>query len=528
MPKVLIADKMSPLAEETFKTRGVDVDYKPGMSPEELIACIGEYDGLAVRSSTKVTPKVLAAATKLKVVGRAGIGVDNIDVQEATAKGVVVMNTPFGNSITTAEHAIAMMFALARQIPAANESTHAGKWEKSKFMGVELYAKTLGLIGCGNIGAIVAERAQALKMRVIAFDPFLSPERAADIGVEKVDLEVLYARADFISIHTPLTKETANLIDADAFSLMKEGMRIINCARGGIIVEEALKKALDDGIVAGAALDVFAEEPAKENPLFGDDRVVCTPHLGASTSEAQVNVAEQVASQLSDYLLAGGVSNALNMPSITSEEAPKLKPYMALAQQLGAFAGQLTSSGIKRVVIEYEGQVASLNTKPLTAGLLCGLLAPQMSTVNMVNAPAVAKDRNIQLTEVIHDREGDYQTLVRLTVETENQIRTVSGTLFANGQPRLVEVNNVLLEAELSGNMLFIVNEDKPGIIGALGSLLGNNGLNIGTFALGRKDEGDLAVALIAVDQPIKDLVLTQVANLAHVQQVRGLSFVAA
>ena len=525
MAKVLISDKMSPLAEETFKARGVDVDYKPGMTPEELIEVIGEYDGLAVRSSTKVTPKVLEAAKNLKVIGRAGIGVDNIDVAAATANGVVVMNTPFGNSITTAEHAIAMLLATARQIPAANASTHDGKWEKSRFMGVEVTSKTLGLIGCGNIGAIVAERAMGLKMRVIAFDPFLAPERAADLGVEKVDLETLYARADFITIHTPLTKETANLVDADAFTLMKDGVRIINCARGGIIDEDALKAALDSGKVAGAAVDVFAVEPAKENVLFGDERVICTPHLGASTKEAQVNVAEQVADQLSDYLLTGGVSNALNMPSITAEEAPKLKPYMALAQQIGGFAGQLTRSGLKRVVIEYEGQVAGLNTKPITAGLLCGLLAPQMSTVNMVNAPAVAKDRNIQLTEVTHDREGDYQTLIKLTVETENQTRTVSGTLFANGQPRLVEVSGVYLEAELAGNMLFIVNADKPGFIGALGTVLGHNGLNIGTFALGRKAEEETAVALVAVDQPIKDVVLDQVANLAHVQQVTALNF---
>ena len=525
MPKVLIADKMSPLAEETFRARGVDVDYKPGMTPEELIACIGDYDGLAVRSATKVTPKVLEAATNLKVVGRAGIGVDNIDIPAATSSGVVVMNTPFGNSITTAEHAIAMMLAVARQIPAANGSTHAGKWEKSRFMGVEVTSKTLGLIGCGNIGSIVAERAMGLRMRVIAFDPFLAPERAADLGVEKVDLDTLFGRADFISIHTPLTKETANLVDASAFAKMKDGVRIVNCARGGIIDEEALKAALDSGKVAGAGIDVFASEPAKENILFGDDRVVCTPHLGASTTEAQVNVAEQVADQLSDYLLTGGVSNALNMPSITSEEAPKLKPYMALAQLIGSFAGQLTRTGLKRVVVEYEGQVATLNTKPLTAGLLCGLLAPQMSTVNMVNAPAVAKDRNIQLTEVTHDRDGDYQTLIRLTVETESQIRTVSGTLFANGQPRLVEVNGVQLEAELAGSMLFVVNEDKPGFIGALGTLLGHNGLNIGTFALGRKAEGEHAVALVAVDQAVNELVCEQVANLAHVRQVTALNF---
>ncbi len=525
MPKVLISDKMSPLAEETFKARGVDVDFKPGLSPDELKAIIGGYEGLAIRSSTKVTPDILKAAKNLKVIGRAGIGVDNIDVGAATAAGVVVMNTPFGNSITTAEHAIAMMMAVARQIPEANASTHAGRWEKSRFMGIEITGKTLGLIGCGNIGAIVAERAQGLKMKVLAFDPYLSHERAIDLGVEKVELDTLFERADFISLHTPLTPETKGIVGADAFAKMKDGVRLVNCARGGLVDEAALLDALNSGKVAGAALDVFAEEPAKDNPLFGHAAVVCTPHLGASTVEAQVNVAQQVAEQMADFLVTGGVTNALNMPSLTAEEAPKLKPYMTLAEQLGSFAGQLTETGLKRVMIEYEGHVAELNVKPLTATLLQGLLAPSVSTVNRVNAPAVAKDRNIQITEVIHDREGDYHTHIRLTVETERQTRTVSGTLFANGAPRLVEVNDVYLEAELTENMLFVVNDDKPGFIGALGMLLGGNGLNIGTFALGRNESRGEAVALIAIDASIKDIVLDQVRALAHVRQAKRLNF---
>ncbi|WP_308912037.1 phosphoglycerate dehydrogenase [Pseudokordiimonas caeni] len=525
MPKVLISDKMSPLAEQTFKEAGVEVDYKPGLTKEELVAIIGEYDGLAIRSATKVTPTILAAAKNLKVIGRAGIGVDNVDVPAATNAGVVVMNTPFGNSITTAEHAIALMLALAREIPQANASTHAGKWEKSGFMGVELTGKTLGLIGAGNIGSIVADRAQGLKMKVVAFDPFLSAERAADLGVAKVELDELFKRADFITLHTPLTDQTRGIIGKAAFEKMKKGVRIINCARGGLIDEAALKDALDSGKVAGAALDVFAEEPANENVLFNHPKVICTPHLGASTTEAQVNVALQVAEQMAEYLMTGGVTNALNMPSVSAEDAPKLKPYMALAGQIGSFAGQLTEHGLKKITVEYEGHVAELNTKPLTAAVLQGLLSPLMTSVNMVNAPVIAKERNIDVTETKHDREGDYQTLIKLTVETEHQTRTVSGTLFANGAPRIVEVNGVRMEAELAPNMLYVINNDKPGFIGALGTLLGHNGVNIATFALGRRVEGEEAVCLVAVDQPIKDIVLDQLTALAHVRQAKKLSF---
>lgn len=525
MPKVLISDKMSPLAEQVFKERGIEVDFKPGLSKEELIGIIGEYDGLAVRSATKATPNVLKAAKNLKVIGRAGIGVDNIDIPAATDAGVVVMNTPFGNSITTAEHAIAMMMALARQIPHANESTQAGKWEKSRFMGVELTGKTLGLIGCGNIGSIVAERALGLKMKVAAFDPYLAVERAADLGIQKVELDELFERADVISLHTPLTDQTRGIVGVEALAKMKDGVRIVNCARGGLIDEAALKDALDSGKVSGAALDVFEVEPATENPLFGHDKVICTPHLGASTSEAQVNVALQVAEQMSDYLLTGGVTNALNMPSLSAEEAPKLKPYMELAKQIGGFAGQITETGLKRVVIEYEGHVGTLNTSPLTAVVLEGLLSPLMSSINMVNAPVVAKKRNIQITEVKHDRGGDYHTLIKLTVDTERGSRSISGTLFANQKPRIVEVNDVMLEAELAPNMLYVVNDDKPGFIGALGSLLGHNGVNVATFALGRKVLGEEAVALVAVDEPVKDIVLDQLAALAHVRQAKKLSF---
>ena len=525
MPKVLIADKLSEQSVQVFKDRGIEVDVKTGMSAEELIACIGEYDGLAIRSSTKVTPEVLAAAKNLKVVGRAGIGVDNVDTHAATQSGVVVMNTPFGNAITTAEHAISMMMALARQIPQANESTHQGKWEKSRFMGVELYGKTLGLIGCGNIGAIVADRALGLKMKVVAFDPYLSADRAVELGVEKAELDQLLSRADFITLHTPLTDQTRGMINASALAKMKKGVRIINCARGGLVVEADLKKALEDGHVAGAAFDVFEQEPAKENILFGMENVVCTPHLGASTSEAQENVAIQVAEQMSDYLNTGAVTNALNMASVSAEDAPRLKPYMKLAEQLGGFAGQITQSSISEVIVTYSGAVAQLNTRPLTAIAIQGLLSPLMESVNMVNAPVIARERDIEITEVKKEDCEQYHTLITLTVKTERQTRTVSGTLFGDNLPRLVEVNGIHLEAEVGPHMLFLTNDDKPGFIGALGTALGNAGVNIASFHLGRPTKGSEAIALLQLDQEIGDDLLSEVRKLPQVHQAQTLDF---
>ncbi|WP_439816513.1 phosphoglycerate dehydrogenase [Zavarzinia sp. CC-PAN008] len=525
MTRVLISDDLSPRAAAIFEERGIQVDQKVGLKKEELIAIIGQYDGLAIRSATKVTADVLAAATNLKVVGRAGIGVDNVDIAAATARGVCVMNTPFGNSITTAEHAIAMMFALARELPAADRSTQAGKWEKNRFMGVELYGKTLGVIGCGNIGGIVAERALGLKMRVAAYDPFLSPERAVEIGVDKVELDELFRRADFITLHTPLTDATRGIIDAKAIAKMKPGVRIINCARGGLVVEADLKEALDSGHVAGAALDVFAVEPAKDNPLFGHERLVATPHLGASTLEAQENVALQVAEQMSDFLIDGAVTNALNMPSVTAEEAPRLRPYMKLAEQLGSFAGQLTETGLKKIVIEYEGHVAGLNTRPLTAIALKGLLGPLMDSVNMVNAPIVAKERNIDVAEVKHERSGDYQTLMRVSVTTDKYTRDVAGTLFADSKPRIVGVKGIRVEGELGPHILYVTNRDTPGFIGKLGMTLGNAGINIATFALGRAAPGEDAVSLIEVDQAIPDSVVAQIQALPQVVQVKPLRF---
>ncbi len=524
MVKVLISDKMSPLAAEVFKNRGIEVDVKTGMDKDELAKVIGDYDGIAIRSSSKLTPTVLANTGKLKVIGRAGIGVDNVDLPAATQAGIVVMNTPFGNAITTAEHAITMMLSLARQIPAANASTHAGKWEKSRFMGVELMGKTLGVIGCGNIGAIVADRAQGLKMKVIALDPYLTEDRAANLGVEKVELDALLARADFISLHTPLTDQTRNIIGADAINKTKPGVRIINCARGGLVDEVALKAAIENGHVAGAALDVFAEEPATENILFGMEQVVCTPHLGASTSEAQEKVAVQVAEQMADYLLTGAVTNALNMASVTAEEAPQLKPYMTLAEQLGAFAGQATQSAITEIEICYEGHVAGLNTKPLTAIVVKGLLGPLLEGVNMVNAPVIAEERDIKILEARSETAGDYHTLITVTVKTETQTRSVKGTLF-NQKPRLVEIKGIHIDAMLGPNMLYVANHDKPGLIGALGTILGTSGVNIATFNLGRATEGGDAIALIEIDgQPPAD-VLAQVQGLEHVVHAIPMQF---
>ncbi len=526
-PRVLVSDKLSEAAIDIFKARGVDVDFKPslGNDKDALLACIGDYDGLAIRSATKVTAKIIEAASKLKVIGRAGIGVDNVDIPAASAKGIIVMNTPFGNTITTAEHAISLMLALARQIPAANASTHAGKWEKSKFMGVELFNKTFGLIGCGNIGSIVADRALGLRMRVIAYDPFLSDERAVELGVEKVDLDELFKRADFISLHTPLTDKTRNIIDAKAMEKMKRGVRIINCARGGLVVEAALKAALDAGHVAGAALDVFEVEPAAENILFDHPNVVCTPHLGAATSEAQENVALQVAEQMSDYLLQGAVSNALNMPSISAEEAPRLKPFVALAELLGSFAGQLTESNIKAVTIEYAGDVGEMNVKAMTSALLAGLMRPILGEVNMVSAPVMARERSIKVDEVRQTKRGVYDNYIRLNVKTSNQERSVAGTVFSDGKPRIIQIKGINMEAELGSQMIYVTNEDKPGFIGAFGRLLGDANVNIATFNLGRDVAGGNAICLAEIDGKVTPELLAEIEALPQVKQAKSLSF---
>ncbi len=524
MPKVLISDELSPAAIEIFKARGIEVDFKPGLKKEQLLDIIAAYDGLAVRSNTKATAEVIAAGKNLKVIGRAGIGVDNIDIPAATAKGVVVMNTPFGNSITTAEHAIALMFAAARQIGAADASTQAGKWEKNRFMGLELTGKTLGLIGCGNIGALVAERGVGLRMKVIAYDPFLAPERALALGVEKLEIDDLLARADVISLHVPLTDKTRNILSADNLAKTKKGVIIVNAARGGLVDEAALRALLDGGHVAAAGFDVFAVEPAKENVLFGAPNFVATPHLGAATTEAQENVALQVADQMSDYLLTGAVMNALNMASISAEEAPRLKPFADLAEKIGLFAGQILEQDLEAVEIEFEGEVAALNTKPLTAAALSGVLRTMLQHVNMVSAPAVLKERGTPLTEAKRDRSPTYDSLIRLRVKTGGGWRTLAGAVIA-GQPKIVEVKGVALEAGFHPRVLYVNNLDKPGFIGALGTMLGDANVNIATFHLGRVAAGEEAIALVAVDEDVPEALLARVRALSQVRYAKVLKF---
>ena len=525
MVKVLISDKLDPLGVEIFEKHGVEVDYKPGLSPEEQCDIIGQYDGLVVRSATKVTPELLAKATNLKVVGRAGIGVDNINIPTATEKGVVIMNTPFGNSITTAEHAIGMIISLARHIPQANESTHQGKWEKKLFQGTELFNKVCGVIGCGNIGSIAADRALGLRMKVIAYDPFLTEERAKEIGVEKVELDDLLARADFITIHVPKNEHTTGLINKDTLAKMKDGVRIVNCSRGGIVVEADLKDALDSGKVAGAALDVYEVEPAKENALFGYKNVVCTPHLGASTKEAQVNVAVQVAEQISDFLLNGAVTNALNMPSVSAEDAPKLAPYLKLAEQLGKFTGQITESAIESIDIEYCGTVIGVNTDPVTSTLIAHLLGPQMESVNLVNALQVAKERGINIKQSYDEDGVNWRSVINVVIKTKAHTRNVTGTLFTGKEPRIVNVEDVPIEIALSSDMLFIRNQDKPGLIGGLGTVLADAKINIGDFRLGRTVEGEDAICVVSLDQPVSDDLFDKVKALPQVRDAKRLKF---
>jgi D-3-phosphoglycerate dehydrogenase / 2-oxoglutarate reductase len=526
-PRVLVSDKLSPTAVQIFKDRGVEVDYLPdlGKDKDKLLEVIGQYDGLAIRSATKVTEKLIAAATRLKVVGRAGIGVDNVDIPAASRRGIIVMNTPFGNSITTAEHAIALMFAVARQLPEANASTHAGKWEKNRFMGVEITGKTLGVIGCGNIGSIVAMRGVGLKMHVIAFDPFLSEGRAQELGVEKVELDEIFARSDFITLHTPMTDKTRGIIDRQALAKMKDGVSIINCARGGLIVEADLIEALKSGKVAGAGIDVFEVEPATESPLFGMENVVVTPHLGAATSEAQENVALQVAEQMADYLVKGAVSNAINMPSITAEEAPRLKPFIKLAEVLGAFVGQVTEEPIQEVEILFDGNTAAMNTRALVSAALAGLIRPQVADVNMVSAPIMAKERGIVLSEVRRDKSGVFDGYIRLNVTTKTKTRSIAGTCFSDGKPRFIQIKGINLDAEVGEHMLYTTNADAPGIIGLLGTVCGTNGVNIANFQLGRNRPGGDAIALLYLDAPFPEKVLEEVRSHPAIESAKPLQF---
>ena len=529
-PKVLVSDKLSETAVQIFRDRGIEVDFEPalGKDKDRLAEVIGQYDGLAIRSATKVTDKILANATNLKVIGRAGIGVDNVDIPSASKKGVIVMNTPFGNSITTAEHAIAMMFAVARQIPEANASTQAGKWEKSRFMGVELFNKTLGVIGAGNIGSIVCDRALGLHMKVVAYDPFLSEERAKQIGVTKVELDELLARADFITLHVPLTDKTRNILSRENIAKTRKGVRIVNCARGGLIDEEALAEALKSGQVAGAALDVFAVEPANENVLFGLPNVVCTPHLGAATTEAQENVAIQVAEQMSDYLLTGAVQNALNMPSVTAEEAATMGPWLKLAEHLGTFTGQMTDEPIKAVNVLYDGAVAEMNLAALNCAVIAGIMKATNPDVNMVSAPIVAKERGMKISTTNQAKSGAFDAYIKVTVVTEKRERSIAGTCFSDGKPRFIQIKGINIDAEVGTHMLYTTNNDVPGIIGTLGRTMGEAGVNIANFTLGRSSVGKDAIALLYLDAPPPQTVLKALTDTGLFNQVRPLIFDAA
>ena len=524
MHKVLIADKLSDEAVKIFKDNGIETVVKTGLSEEELIKELETCDGLVVRSATKPNKNIIEKSKRLKVIGRAGIGVDNIDLDAATNNGKVVMNTPFGNSITTAEHAITLLLSTARQIPFADKTTHDGKWEKSSIKGVEVTGKTLGIIGCGNIGTIVANRALGLQFKVIVFDPFLQNERAKEMGVEKVELNDLFKRSDFITLHTPLTEKTKNIINKESFSIMKKGVRIVNCARGGLIDEDALKENLESGHVASAALDVFVNEPPKDSPLLGTKNLIMTPHLGASTTEAQEKVALQVAEQISDYLKTGAITNAVNTFSLTAKEYNTVQPYLKLSEQLGGFAGQLTENAIKKIHIEFEGAVSEVNTQPLMQTIICSLLKSNFDGVNVINSVAVAKTKSIEISETKHEKTSEYQTCVTLTIETEKQTRSVSGTLFG-GKPRIVNIKGIKIEAELADNNLYISNQDKPGFISDLSKILADNKINIATFNLGRKESGGEAIALISTDNPIDEKVIDEIKKIPLVIQAKPLTF---
>jgi|TARA_B110000967_G_scaffold163267_1_gene170119 D-3-phosphoglycerate dehydrogenase len=526
-PKVLISDSLSEAAVQIFKDRGIDVDFMPalGKDKDAFLAAIPKYDGLAIRSASKATAKIIAAATNLKVIGRAGIGTDNIDKDAASKAGIIVMNTPFGNMITTAEHAIAMMFAVARQIPEASASTHAGKWEKSKFMGVELTGKTLGVIGAGNIGGIVCDRARALKMKVMAYDPYLGEEKAEKMGVKKVELEELFANADFITLHVPYTEQTANILSAENIAKLKKGVRIINCARGGLVDEQALADALKSGHVAGAAFDVFAVEPATDSPLFNLPNVVVTPHLGAATTEAQENVALQVAEQMSDYLLTGAVTNALNMPSVTAEEAKVMGPWIKLSGHLGNFIGQMTDEPITAINILFDGVVSNMNLKALTAATIAGIMKKANPDTNMVSAPVIAKERGIQISTTKQDQSGTFEGYVKVTVVTGKRERSVAGTVFSDGKPRFIQIKGINVDAEVGAHMLYTTNEDVPGIIGTLGQTMGSHGVNIANFTLGRAGVKGEAIALLYVDDVVPPKAISALQDTGMFQQVKRLTF---
>jgi D-3-phosphoglycerate dehydrogenase len=523
--KVLISDNISPKCIEILRNSGLEVDFKTSMKPDELKACISDYHALIIRSATKVTSEIIEAAKNLKVIGRAGSGLDNVDKTAATKKGIVVMNTPGGNTITTAEHTIALLVSLARRVPQATISMKAGKWEKKKFLGIELFNKNLGIIGIGNIGSQVAKRAQALEMNVIAYDPFLSEEKAKAMGVEKVTLPELFRRSDFITIHTPLTSETKNIINKNSIEIMKPGVRIINCSRGGIVNEKDLYDALVTGKVAGAALDVFEKEPPENNPLLKLDNLICTPHLGASTKEAQENVAIAIAEQVVDYLINGTIRNAVNFPSIPPDQFSRLQPYIDLAEKLGGFASQLFEGGITEISIEYKGDASEIDTAPVTIAAIKGLLTPILQeTVNFINAPVIAKERGIEVKETKSADAGDYQSMIVLRLKAKNKESYFAGTLFSKKDPRIVAVDTFKVEIVPSGDLLFIFNNDKPGVIGNIGTLLSKNNINIARMHFGRETLGGRAISVVTIDTPATQQVIEEIKRLPNILSVKQIT----
>jgi D-3-phosphoglycerate dehydrogenase len=523
--KVLISDNISPKCIDILEKSGIEVDVKIGMKPYELKDCIGDYHGLIIRSATRVTSEIINVASNLKVIGRAGSGLDNIDRTAATKKGIVVMNTPGGNTITTAEHTISLMLALARQIPQATISMKAGKWEKKKFMGVELFNKTLGIIGIGNIGSQVAKKAQGLSMNVIAYDPFLSEDKAKAMGVEKVDMEELLKRSDFITIHTPLTPETKYMIDKETIKTMKNSVRIINCARGGIINEKDLYDALITGKVAGAALDVFENEPPDNNPLITLDNVISSPHLGASTKEAQENVAVTIAEQIADYLINGTIRNAVNFPSIPSDQITRLKPYINLAEKLGGFASQIFKGGVTEITIEYQGDASEIDTAPVTIAAIKGFLTPILEeTVNFINALFIAKERGIEVKETKSSDAGDYQSMIVIRVKAKEKENYFAGTLFSKKDPRIIGIDNFKVEIVPEGELLFIYNNDKPGVIGNIGTLLSNNNINIARMHFGREKLGGRAISVVTIDSPATPEIIEEIKRLPNILSVKQIT----
>jgi len=521
--KILVSDNLSEKGVAILKDAGFEVDVKTGMTPEELKSCIGQYHGIVIRSATKLTADVIDVAANLKVIGRAGSGLDNVDKAAASKKGIVVMNTPGGNTITTAEHTISLMVSMARNIPQATSSMKAGKWEKKMFKGVELYGKTLGVVGLGQIGAQVAKRAQGLEMNVLAYDPFLNEDKAAEMGVEKLSIEEIFKRADFITFHTPLTDETRNLVNKETIKSMKDGVRLINCARGGIINEDDLYDAMKSGKVAGAALDVFIKEPTtSEEKLLELDNLICTPHLGASTDEAQINVAVAVAEQIVDYLKYGTIRNAVNFPSIPKEDIPKLSPYLKLAEGLGNFAAQVFGKGLTEIILEYRGDAAELKHEPVTIAAIKGVLDPILQeTVNFVNAPFIARERGIETKVTTSSESGDYHSIVTLTLKDKEKTMSFSGTLYGRKDPRIVMVDNFPVEILPEGDILVVYNNDKPGVIGGIGSLMAEHGINIAWMHFGRKSAGGLAISVVAVDNRISDDIMEKLRALPNILSAR-------